>query len=186
MGCACSKSLQEVDHETAQIRARHSPVPDNGPTSAAFLQLASFQPTAAAVDTRSRRASSASSNASAALGTSGSSTGLSPSQWKQEDASLAAAGVQPLLLASLCLIESGGCPHAQQYRDHLGDVALGLCQMLLSTAQWLAGTKGFDRYGSCPTAAVLEQPKACVYYAAAYLSILAQHDGCRRGEAFIH
>jgi LysM repeat protein len=61
-----------------------------------------------------------------------------------------------------------------------------LClQMLLSTAQWLAGTKGFDRYGSSPTAADLEQPKACLYYAAAYLSILAQHNGCKRGEAFV-
>jgi hypothetical protein len=47
----------------------------------------------------------------------------------EEDAALATAGIQPLMLASLCLIESGGCPHAQHYRDHLGDVALGLCQV---------------------------------------------------------
>lgn len=40
-----------------------------------------------------------------------------------------AAGIHPLLLASLCLIESGGCYRARQFRDHVGDVAIGLCQV---------------------------------------------------------
>lgn len=47
----------------------------------------------------------------------------------QEDAAFQAAGITPLVLASLCLIESGGCPHAKQYREHLGDTAHGLCQV---------------------------------------------------------
>jgi hypothetical protein len=47
----------------------------------------------------------------------------------QEDAAFEAAGISPLMLASLCLIESAGCPHAKQYREHLGDTAHGLCQV---------------------------------------------------------
>jgi hypothetical protein len=56
----------------------------------------------------------------------------------EEEPALAAAGISPLLLASLCLIESGGCPHAKQYREHLGDVALGLCQV----STWLTWQLG--------------------------------------------
>eukprot|EP00878_Enallax_costatus_P014763 GHUV01015447.1.p1 GENE.GHUV01015447.1~~GHUV01015447.1.p1 ORF type:complete len:328 (+),score=90.03 GHUV01015447.1:458-1441(+) len=97
----------------------------------------------------------------------------------------AAAGIQPLLLASICLIESGGCPKARQFRDHLGDVALGLCQMSLSTAQWLASTKGYDIYGSSPAASDLEDPKCCLYYCAAYLTVLSRHGGCQRNEGFL-
>jgi len=47
----------------------------------------------------------------------------------QEDKSFQAAGITPLLLASLCLIESGGNPQAKQFREHLGDTAHGLCQV---------------------------------------------------------
>lgn len=47
----------------------------------------------------------------------------------QEDAAFQTAGITPLLLASLCLIESGGCPRAKRFRDHLGDCAHGLCQV---------------------------------------------------------
>lgn len=45
---------------------------------------------------------------------------------------LVAAGIHPLLLASVCLIESGGCPQARQYREHVGEVALGLGQVGVS------------------------------------------------------
>ncbi|KAF6266068.1 hypothetical protein COO60DRAFT_641663 [Scenedesmus sp. NREL 46B-D3] len=156
-----------------------------GSTSATFGPAAPciLQPSNSSISSHSSRNGLGSETAAVAL-SAGEVLALSGAV-VEEEPGLAAAGVSPLLLASLCLIESGGCPHAKQYRDHVGDVALGLCQMLLSTAQWLAGSKGFDRYGTCPSAADLEQPKACLYYAAAYLSILAQHNGCQRGEAFI-
>jgi hypothetical protein len=63
----------------------------------------------------------------------------------EEEPALAAAGISPLLLASLCLIESGGCPHAKQYREHLGDVALGLCQV----STWLTWQLGDVALGLC-------------------------------------
>jgi hypothetical protein len=47
----------------------------------------------------------------------------------QEEPAFQAAGITPLLLASVCLIESGGCQHAKQHREHLGDTAHGLCQV---------------------------------------------------------
>lgn len=60
-----------------------------------------------------------------------------------------------------------------------------MLQVLLSTAQWLASSQGFDRYGSSPTAADLEEPKCCAYYCAAYLSVLSRHRGSQRSESFI-
>lgn len=42
---------------------------------------------------------------------------------------LVAAGVSPIMLAALCIIESGGCPAAVQYRDAVGDVGRGLWQV---------------------------------------------------------
>jgi hypothetical protein len=71
-----------------------------------------------------------------------------------ENAALAAAGVQPILLASLCLVESGGCAHAKQYRDHLGDVALGLCQVGFLRHACFAGsgaTHAVHNVRSCST-----------------------------------
>jgi hypothetical protein len=47
----------------------------------------------------------------------------------QEDSVFQAAGITPLVLASLCLVESGGCFRAKHYREHLGDNAHGLCQV---------------------------------------------------------
>eukprot|EP00775_Hariotina_reticulata_P005996 gene5996-6234_t len=103
----------------------------------------------------------------------------------EEEPDLQAAGIHPLLLAGLSLIESGGRPAAKQHRDHIDDTAVGLCQMLHSTAQWLASSKGFVRYGSSPTASDLEHPKTCLYYCAAYLSCLIQHKGSTRSESFV-
>lgn len=55
-----------------------------------------------------------------------------------------AVGIHPLLLASVCLTESGGCPKARQFRDHLGDVALGLCQV------WTPARHNFISIGGGP------------------------------------
>lgn len=47
----------------------------------------------------------------------------------QESGAFQTAGITPLLLGSLCLIESGGDPHAKHYREHVGETAHGLCQV---------------------------------------------------------
>lgn len=47
----------------------------------------------------------------------------------QEDAAFQAAGVTPLMLASLCLVESGGRPQAKQHQEQCGDTSHGLCQV---------------------------------------------------------
>jgi LysM repeat protein len=58
-------------------------------------------------------------------------------------------------------------------------------QVLLSTAQWLASSQGFDRHGSSLTVEDLQQPKICVYFAAAYLSVLSNYGGSARTEGFV-
>lgn len=84
----------------------------------------------------------------------------------EEEPALAAAGIHPLLLASLCIIESAGCPTARQYRDHLGDMALGLCQVSsymvvalqhLHKGWWccIQASKPCDRLDMCNHLAVL-------------------------------
>lgn len=59
-----------------------------------------------------------------------------------------------------------------------------ILQVLSSTAQWLASSQGFDKYGT-PTAADLEDPKCSLYFCAAYLAVLSQHHGLRRSESFL-
>lgn len=58
-------------------------------------------------------------------------------------------------------------------------------QVLLSTAQWLAGSQGFDRHGTRPTVKDLEHPKTCAYFAAAYLTLLSRYGGSARSEGFV-
>jgi len=60
-----------------------------------------------------------------------------------------------------------------------------ILQIGLSTAQWLASSEGFDRHGSTPSIKNLECPKACAYFAAAYLLGLSQHGGSPRSEGFV-
>jgi hypothetical protein len=73
----------------------------------------------------------------------------------EEEAELQAAGIHPLLLAALSLIESGGCPAAKQYRDHLDDVALGLCQVMSWLVGWLA------RSSACAAGCTLAGAQHC-------------------------
>jgi len=64
--------------------------------------------------------------------------------------------------------------------------AAAVLQMLHSTAQWLASSKGFVRYGDSPTAKDLEHPKTCLYLLRAYLSWPQPAQGVRFGsESFI-
>ena len=46
-----------------------------------------------------------------------------------EDGVFQQAGIDPVTLAAIALIESGGRPDARLYKEHLGDVAYGLCQV---------------------------------------------------------
>jgi hypothetical protein len=39
------------------------------------------------------------------------------------------ADIDPVTLAAIALIESGGRSDARFYKEHLGDVAYGLCQV---------------------------------------------------------
>jgi LysM repeat protein len=60
-----------------------------------------------------------------------------------------------------------------------------LLQVLLSTAQWLATNQGFDKHGTCLTSKDLQEPKTCVYFAAAYLTLLSNSGGVPRSEGFV-
>ncbi|KAF8059448.1 hypothetical protein HT031_005253 [Scenedesmus sp. PABB004] len=100
---------------------------------------------------------------------------LSAALLDQEPDLAAAPGLSPLLLASLALIESGGRPGARRQCEPGGEAAAGLWQVLPSTAAWLAAARGYDRYGTRPSAALLAgSPRACAYFAAAALTVLAR------------
>jgi hypothetical protein len=124
-GLAGVKNSSSSSSHARHLASVRSASADNRPTAPSVLQPF--------------HSSSSSHSSRTGLGTAGSSDALSAGQILalcgavvEEQPAVAAAGISPLLLASLCLIESGGCPHAKQYREHLGDVALGLCQVSCS------------------------------------------------------
>jgi hypothetical protein len=53
----------------------------------------------------------------------------------------------PLTSATISLVESGGVKNAYRYEAHLNEGSAGLCQMLLSTAMWLANDMGYTAHG---------------------------------------
>lgn len=55
---------------------------------------------------------------------------------------------------------------------------MGLGQVRLSTAQWLAGVKGYSCYGSAPSVAALQSAPTSLYFAAAHLRELAASCAC--------
>lgn len=77
---------------------------------------------------------------------------------------------------------SNSSVHQQAMKPVVGVAAL---QVLLSTAQWLASSQGFDAHGTSLTIKELDNPKTCIYYAAAYLSVLSHHGGSARSEGFV-
>lgn len=71
----------------------------------------------------------------------------------------------PLTSAAISVVESGGVENAYRYEAHLNEGSAGLCQMLLSTAVWLANDMGYTAHGrtitvrlSTPGAAVAASP----------------------------
>ncbi|GMH43454.1 hypothetical protein BSKO_11376 [Bryopsis sp. KO-2023] len=91
--------------------------------------------------------------------------------------------ISPLVLASICLIESGGSVNMTKWEEHLNESRHGLCQMLFSTAQFLYAS-GYRRYQvSKPKA--LHCPEIALYFGAAYLKYLSEFNGEKQGERFV-
>mmetsp|Transcript_13259 Transcript_13259/g.48281 ORF Transcript_13259/g.48281 Transcript_13259/m.48281 type:complete len:348 (-) Transcript_13259:56-1099(-) len=80
-----------------------------------------------------------------------------------------------LMLASIAWIESHGDPAAERYEPHLNDSSLGLCQVLSSTAQWLAQDMGYRGCGQSVQEQALRLPKVSMYFGAAYTNHLSKH-----------
>ena len=54
----------------------------------------------------------------------------------------------PAMIAAIALVESGGQTNAYRFEAHLQDASTGLCQMLHSTAVWLAKDMGYTAFKS--------------------------------------
>lgn len=87
-------------------------------------------------------------------------------------------------LTSIALIESSGCVTKKRDRASVGEKAIGVCQVLLSTSRWLAEQKGCDKYG-VPCEADLLDAEKNLYYCASYLRILQHHLGRPQSEEFV-
>ena len=100
---------------------------------------------------------------------------------------LALAGVTditPQMLTAIAWIESTGNTAAQRYEPALNDSSYGLCQVLLSTANWLYNDLGATALGE-PTAESLTDPGNCLYFAAAYLHWLRNYRRTVQSDEFV-
>lgn len=95
-----------------------------------------------------------------------------------------AGDVTPWMLTAVAQIESSNNPIAVRYEPGLGDVSVGLCQTLYSTAKWLA-TIGYDAYGADLPLKTLLDPDASLYFGGAYLSYLRRYSGRRRADDWV-
>lgn len=93
-------------------------------------------------------------------------------------------GLEPELLATIAVIESSGNGKANVYKEDLNEATVGICQVPLSTAKWLATEKGYNHFG-IPIVKDLEQPLRCMYYCGAYLCELQKYDGQEQDEHFV-
>lgn len=92
--------------------------------------------------------------------------------------------LEPVILATIALIESSGQANKAILKEEIGEHTLGICQVPVSTARWLASEKGYDVYGE-PTASTLLDPRTNMYFAAAYLQDLSTFEGQQRPEEFV-
>lgn len=81
------------------------------------------------------------------------------------------------LMLALIATESRGDPLARRYERHLGEYSIGLCQMLVSTAEWLETVD--KRAPRCPASRLwdtwLTEPLVSIEYALAYLRRFKQY-----------
>eukprot|EP00873_Tetraselmis_striata_P038967 jgi/Tetstr1/459231/TSEL_000041.t1 len=114
-----------------------------------------------------------------------------------------AGEVEPVWLATVAYIESGGNPNARRFEPSLGCPSLGLTQVLLVTARWLItdttpklppGKMAHRPVGSPvprppeipePTQQTLIDPFISMWYGAAYLQYLSIYKFTARDEEWI-
>lgn len=100
--------------------------------------------------------------------------------------------VTPQMAAAIAVVESGDvnniaagvmtCDTRQE--PQIGDASTGMMQTLLSTAQWLATSKGYTAYG-VPTAQMLCTPQISMYFGLAYLDYLTTYGSAPQVNAFL-
>jgi len=93
-------------------------------------------------------------------------------------------GVRINMLAAIAEIESDRNPLAVRFEPMIGDASIGLMQVLLSTAQWLAMDMGARAFG-VPSAADLLDPMKSMYFAAAYIHFLQHYRDETHSEEWI-
>jgi soluble lytic murein transglycosylase-like protein len=93
--------------------------------------------------------------------------------------------IDPLVMASIAMIESSGDPKAYRFEPHLNEASAGLTQVLISTAQWLAKDMGFQEMGFPNTEDNLYQPRVALYFCGAYLTWLSTYKKQKRSEEFV-
>ena len=54
--------------------------------------------------------------------------------------------LDPIMSASIALVESGGDSKAYRWEAHINEASTGLCQTLLSTAVWLHKDLGYKAF----------------------------------------
>ncbi|CAD7699354.1 unnamed protein product [Ostreobium quekettii] len=91
--------------------------------------------------------------------------------------------IDPLTVAAIALLESGGNAKAVRWEESVGEARHGLCMMLFSTARWLMSL-GHNDY-MAGSAASLQAPKTALYFGAAYLNHLSGLNGQPQSEEFV-
>lgn len=91
--------------------------------------------------------------------------------------------VDPLTVAAIALIESGGNAKASRMEEDLGEARHGLCLMLFSTAKWLMSLGNIKYQANSATS--LQSPKTALYFGAAYLKHLSEINDELQSEEFV-
>eukprot|EP01025_Chloroclados_australasicus_P049958 TRINITY_DN5708_c7_g1_i1.p1 TRINITY_DN5708_c7_g1~~TRINITY_DN5708_c7_g1_i1.p1 ORF type:complete len:381 (-),score=26.28 TRINITY_DN5708_c7_g1_i1:1048-2190(-) len=92
-----------------------------------------------------------------------------------------------IVLATLVMLESRGCPELLNNHNTNGDSALtriGLCQLTLFRCQQLFKEKAFNAYGE-PTISTLKDARINLYFGAAHIQSLIRQGGQKHDEEFV-
>ncbi|RAL41103.1 hypothetical protein DM860_008801 [Cuscuta australis] len=89
------------------------------------------------------------------------------------------------MLCAIAELESDRMPLATQYNKKTKEVSMGLMQISLKTAEWIASELGFRAYDVAGNSKLLYYPFVNVYHGAAYLKWLSNYEQKERSEEFI-